>query len=508
MRRTQLLRELNDEKESLERVIAERAQSEFTHDGADTQLSDVTPEDLMDRLPPQAALVQLVRTERWQPTNEGAADVVKKVVYDAFVVTRKTDAADRSDERLDVHWIELGDAAEIDDHIATWRKAILSGEGGTRGKRLSKKTEKPDVKSAEASRDQLHQRVWKPISSALGSRPRVVIVPDGDFHRMPWIALPGTQSDYLIEEVQVTTAADGRQLAQLLQQQQRSDESAAQGGVDTGQQLENFLLIGGVEYNAELPKPEGGHKRQARETTWSFLQGTREEITAIGDVVPTEHTRTLVGEHAMEAAVKSEFERAAVIHIATHGYFADDIDEDLTNDSARGEALGPRQTSTTLTARNPLLQCGLTLAGCNCDVWLDADGLPVDSGQDGYLSAEEIMGMDLGNARLVVLSACETGLGSIGSGEGVFGLQRALHISGVKSTIASGWKVDDRATQLLMTEMYHKMFDEGLSPADALHAAQLRVLRHFNRKTGKLEDSNSQPAPPYYWAAFSLSGVL
>ena len=115
--------------------------------------------------------------------------------------------------------------------------------------------------------------------------------------------------------------------------------------------------------------------------------------------------------------------------------------------------------------------------------------------------------MDLGRTRLVVLSACETGLGRIGNGEGVFGLQRALHISGVKSTIASGWKVDDRATQLLMTEMYQQMFDGGLSAADALHAAQTRVLRQFNRTTGQLEEGNTQLAPPYYWAAFSLSGV-
>ncbi|MCA9178999.1 MAG: CHAT domain-containing protein, partial [Planctomycetales bacterium] len=238
------------------------------------------------------------------------------------------------------------------------------------------------------------------------------------------------------------------------------------------------------------------------------LEGTREEVAAISKVVPSAQTQQLLGEHALEAAVKSELERAAVIHIATHGYFANDLDEDLTNDSSRGESLGPRQTSSMLAARNPLLQCGLTLAGCNCDVWVDANGLPVDGGQDGYLSAEEIMGMDLGKARLVVLSACETGLGNIGSGEGVFGLQRALHISGVKSTIASGWKVDDRATQQLMTEMYRRMFADKLTPADALHAAQLRVLRQFNPQTGQLDERNAKPAPPYYWAAFSLSGAF
>lgn len=506
--RTQLLRKLNEEKEALERIIAERSRSSTTLGGTYSQFADVTPQELMELLPPQAALVQLVKTERWQPTEQGATEVAKKIVYDAFVVSRKIDATGSSDnaDPLDVHWIELGDAAEIDNLITTWRSAILRGDGGTRGRRLGKKDPQPDVKSAEASRDALNQRVWKPISSALGTRSRVVIVPDGDFHRMPWVALPGTESDYLIEEVQITTAADGRQLAQLLQQQQSIDGIAKEAAnSDTGSN--NFLLIGGIDYNVQLPKPEGSQASQPRDSTWSFLKGTQEEIVAISEVIPTENTRQLVGEHALEEVVKAEIEKANVIHIATHGYFAADIDEDLTNDSSRGEALGQRQTSSSLSARNPLLQCGLTLAGCNSDVWLDANGLPLDNGQDGYLSAEEIMGMDLGSTRLVVLSACETGLGSVGNGEGVFGLQRALHISGVKSTIASGWKVDDRATQLLMTEMYHQIFEEGLSVADALHAAQIRVLRQFNHTTGQLEEINSQAAPPYYWAAFSLSGI-
>ena len=506
--RAQLQRELNEEKEALERTTAEHSRSSSTHGESHSQLDNVTPKDLMERLSPQTVLVQLVKTERWQPTEQGATDVAKKLVYDAFVITRKNDAAGSSDtaDRLEVHWIELGDAAEIDSHITTWRNAILRGDGGTRGKRLGKKDPQPDVKSAEASRDALHQRVWKPISSVLGNRSRLVIVPDGDFHRMPWVALPGNESDYLIEEVQFTTAADGRQLAQLLQQQ-HSIDAMAKEAANSDTSSNNFLLIGGIEYNAKLAKPEGGQTSQARDTKWSFLKGTREEIAAIVEVLPTEKTLQLVGEHALEELVKSELEKASMIHIATHGYFADDIGEDLTKDSARGEARGPRQTAMTLSTRNPLLQCGLTLAGCNCDVWLDAKGLPLDNGQDGYLSAEEIMGMDLGRTRLVVLSACETGLGRIGNGEGVFGLQRALHISGVKSTIASGWKVDDRATQLLMTEMYHQMFDGGLSAADALHAAQTRVLRQFNRNSGQLEEGNTQLAPPFYWAAFSLSGV-
>ena len=506
--RAAVLRELNDQKEALERIIAERAQAGNIRDDADALLCDVTPSDLMNRLPAQTAVVQLVRTERWHPAKQNANEVIKELVYDAFVVTKNSSAEDTADASgLQVQWVELGDALQIDSHIAKWRKAILIGEGGTRGRRVGKRAPKPDSKISALSREVLYQQVWQPIANALGSNSRVVMIPDGDFHRLPWVALPGAKADYLIEEIQITTAADGRQLAQLLKSRQAT-ESAATNRTPARPPSESFLLIGGVEYNAELPAPEDGFERQARDTTWAFLKGTREEVAAIGKVLPPEQTRQLLGEDAMEEVIKEEFERADIIHIATHGYFADDIDEDLTNDETRGAESGPRHTTNRLAARNPLLQCGLTLAGCNCDVWLDANGLPIDCGQDGYLSAEEIMGMDLATARLVVLSACETGLGSIGNGEGVFGLQRALHISGVQSTIASGWKVDDRATQILMTEMYRQMFSEGLSPADALHAAQLRILRQFNRDTGQLEDDASKPAPPYYWAAFSLSGAF
>ncbi|MCA9174992.1 MAG: tetratricopeptide repeat protein, partial [Planctomycetales bacterium] len=300
--RAEMLRELNEKKESLERIVAEQAQSAPTGDDDATQLSGIAPDVLMGLLPPQLALVQIVRTERWQPTKHDATEVFKKAVYDAFVVSPISEGAEGSVARWDVQWVELGDAAPIDDHIAKWRSAILRREGGTRGKRLGSKQPKSDDNSEDVSRDFLRRQVWEPISTALGGRSRVVIVPDGNFHRMPWIALPGAQKDYLIEEVQITTAADGRQLARLLQQQRAATKT----------QLDNFLLIGGVEYNAELPMPKEGQARQARETTWPLLEGTREEVAAISKVVPSAQTQQLLGEHALEAAVKSELERAAV----------------------------------------------------------------------------------------------------------------------------------------------------------------------------------------------------
>ncbi|MFK7736341.1 MAG: CHAT domain-containing protein [Pirellulaceae bacterium] len=498
--RTNLLQELNQEKESLERAIAEQAISEQTTNIAD----EIKPEALLPHLNPRSAFVQIVKTERWLSAPNDSRAIEKTALYDAFVVTQKRSRPDPGE--LDVKWITLGEAEIVEQHIDTWRTSILRGEGGTRGRRVRNTTSNIDTAESANSRDWLNQNIWKPISAAIGNRSQVIIVPDGSFYRMPWIALPGSERDYLIEEVQITTAADGRQLVQLLQQK-KTPISAGIENSNSAPVVDTYLLVGGVEYDSPLPKPVEAERRQARASSWPFLSGTKEEVSAISEILPQDKICLLQGAEAQEAAVKAKFEDASVVHIATHGYFADNFDEKLTDDSSRGDSGSSRQTSMSLVKRNPLLQCGLTLAGCNSDIWIDENGLPVDCGQDGYLSAEEIMGMDLSRATLVVLSACETGLGRIESGEGVFGLQRALHISGVKSTIASGWKVDDRATQILMTTLYRKMSSEGLSPADALRAAQIELLRNFNPTSGELEDGSLQLAPPYYWAAFSLSGV-
>ena len=142
---------------------------------------------------------------------------------------------------------------------------------------------------------------------------------------------------------------------------------------------------------------------------------------------------------------------------------------------------------------------------------------------DGILRASEIESASLQNVDLVVLSACETGLGKVASGEGLTGLQRAFQIAGARTVIASLWKVDDAATTELMRLFYTNLWEKKMSKLDALREAQLTMLNHYDATTGELRglggdrvkvDPN-KPAPkpdptkrldPRYWAAFQLSG--
>ena len=136
-----------------------------------------------------------------------------------------------------------------------------------------------------------------------------------------------------------------------------------------------------------------------------------------------------------------------------------------------------------LTVRNPLLLSAVVLAGANSPQATRPPGL--STGDDSYMTAEEVVNLDLRNSELVVLSACETE-GSVGGGEGVYSLQRAFRLAGARSVIASLWKVDDDATRALMVEFYENLWEEKMGKTRALCQAQLTVMRHYDPRTGTL----------------------
>src|SRR5581483_10019796 len=137
---------------------------------------------------------------------------------------------------------------------------------------------------------------------------------------------------------------------------------------------------------------------------------------------------------------------------------------------------------------NPLLRSGLALAGAN--IWL-CGGSPPAEAEDGLLTAEDVTGMDLLDTELVVLSACETGLGQVHVGEGVFGLRRAFAVAGAKRLVMSLWKVPDQQTKELMIDFYARVLD-GQGVSDSLRGAQMAMMkRHLL---------------PYFWGAFVCLG--
>ena len=138
---------------------------------------------------------------------------------------------------------------------------------------------------------------------------------------------------------------------------------------------------------------------------------------------------------------------------------------------------------------NPLLRCGLLLAGCNKPSDAAAEGV-----EDGILTGLEIVGTDLRGTELVVLSACETGLGEDVKGEGLIGLTRGFMYAGSPRVVVSLWSVDDEATSQLMATSYKNMLQHGRKPSAALRAAQIEMWQH------------TQWQAPFYWAAFTLQG--
>jgi CHAT domain-containing protein len=213
----------------------------------------------------------------------------------------------------------------------------------------------------------------------------------------------------------------------------------------------------------------------------------------------------LTGAAAGEAAVKAASAGRRVVHFATHGFFLDSRCEPapagvravgglVTASPAARPATPPPGAAAVAAARvdNPLLLSGLALAGANRRAAARADR------DDGILTAEEIAGLDLHGTEWAVLSACDTGLGEIRAGEGVFGLRRAFQIAGARTVIMSLWPVDDRATRSWMHTLYAARFQRQLDTAAAVREAGLAMLRE--RRTARLSTH------PFYWAAFVAAG--
>jgi CHAT domain-containing protein len=204
---------------------------------------------------------------------------------------------------------------------------------------------------------------------------------------------------------------------------------------------------------------------------------------------------------ATKEKVREALAKVRYAHLATHGFFAEEEIKSALS-GRKPDAFFGREG---VTGWHPLLLSGIVLAGANKE--------PREGEEDGILTALEVSEMQLPKLELVVLSACETGLGKEeAGGEGLLGLQRAFQVAGARTVIASLWQVDDKATQALMSEFYRVAWDPDtiVSRAEALRRAQLSILKEGKRrgiakKAEKLPKGETR-LPPLYWAAFVLSG--
>jgi CHAT domain-containing protein/tetratricopeptide (TPR) repeat protein len=467
--------EWNDRKEKLEAELARQ----IPEMSLARRLAVADRRAVAGALPPDSVLVEFVRIEFFDARAVPARGESrwKDARYLAFVMP--------AGEPDDVALVDLGAAESIDEKIAALRSAITGeGDGGPARDLGAPAEGDGNVNTPEAG-TAVRAAVFDPLADFLGRRRRLLLSPDGDLSRLPFEILPLDQDRFLIDDYSVSYVSCGRDVLRF----------AAQSHVEPGEPL----VVADPDFDLGQESADEGrtraprHERQSRDLdrsrVFGRLPGTRaegEEIAPMLGVQPW-----LAGE-ALEAHLKA-CRSPRILHLATHGFFLADQERAaggelrdigaLEPDSEKG---GSRLTG--LGIENPLLRSGLALAGAN--TWLKR-GIPPPDAEDGILTAEDVSGLDLLATQLVVLSACETGLGEIRTGEGVFGLRRAFALAGARTLIMSLWKVPDRQTQELMADFYQRALN-GQSRADALRDAQLAAKAKYGN--------------PLYWGAFICEG--
>ena len=423
---------LQEQKERIEREISSR-NAEFS-----VQAPTVTLKDIKAEIPPDAALIEFATYRPYdskaENTEEGYGDP-RYVVY----VLKKSGEVQAKD---------LGDLKTINKAINDFRQALRD----------------PKRKDVQQFARIVDEKILMPIRDSLSKTKHLLISPDGDLNLIPFEALIDEKGKYLIESHVVSYLTSGRDLLRL-----KSPRSSKSGT----SVIANPLFSENMDAKPNEKTKSVTATRNLDGTYFAPLAGTIAEANSIKNLFPD---AVIFSEgKATEAALK-QIAAPKILHIATHGFFLENLDE-------LGRSNVQKSDSTTEPI-NPLVRSGIALTGAN----KRAGG----ENNDGILTALEASGLNLWGTKLVVLSACDTGLGEVRNGEGVYGLRRAFVLAGTETLMMSLWQVSDIVTRELMTN-YYKNLKNGDGRSAALRQAQLEMLKKQNRH-------------PFYWASFIQSG--
>jgi CHAT domain-containing protein len=458
-------------------------------------------------LPKNSTLIEFLRFNvfNFKATVTNGETLWESARYVAFVVPAGQPDA--------VQMIDLGEAEPIDKMVRTFRE-LLGREAGE---------DMWDVA------DKLREAVVDPLLGT-GENQRIFLATDGELNLLPFEVLcsKSNKKKLLIDEHQFSYLGTGRDLIRL------REKSAVKRGTAVIAADPAFELS--EDGSAGPGQTHSGLARELEREGVGFppLPGTRIEGERIA--------RLLQVKPWMDKAVLDKhlkLERSPwILHAATHGYFLSDQETALAKMRQRVEMIAPgmkppawsRLQEKPLT--NPMLRSGLALAGSQN--WLDRKKLPEEA-EDGLLTAEDVSLMDLRGTELVVLSACQTGLGAVRHGEGVFGLRRGFVIAGARTLVMSLWKVDDLAAVILMNRFYENLLERKMGRGDALREAQQYLRKKITigtireewlndemieklaggnmhvrarLETWKLSSDGVRPfGDVYYWGAFILHGA-
>jgi len=454
------IKTLEEQREKLEDQISRRS-AEFR-----AQSQPVTLSSVQAVIPARAALIEYAAYRPYNARNTGPEDELEAPRYVAYIVRRQGEP----------QWVELGAKQPIDDAIDKLRKALRDRK-------------RRDYKRLARAVDRL---VMQPIRPLLGTTRRVLVAPDGNINLVPFAALVDQNNRFLVERYSFSYLTSGRDLLRLQVKQPSKQTALIVANPNFGSNLgddakdkpasERILRYKAGVQSAEV---KGSAITQAY---FPALPGTAGEAQALKSLLSG--ARVLTQNEATEAVIK-QVSSPNVLHVATHGFFLEDV---VKPQAGARQAAGASSPS----VENPLLRSGLALAGAN-----QLKSGPANE-EDGILTALEAADLDLWGTKLVVLSACQTGIGDVKDGEGVYGLRRALVLAGSESQVMSLWSVSDLATRNLMIEYYQRL-QRGEGRTEALRQVQLGFLRRLTRGAAK-PGAAADYSHPYYWAGFIQSG--
>ncbi len=316
----------------------------------------------------------------------------------------------------------------------------------------------------------LYDIIWRPMEQYLKDIDNIYISPGGLLHKVSFSTLCTGENSYIIDHCNLFLLSTTAKVTSM--------EKFLVDGETT------FGLFGGITYSTV---PSSGE-------TWNYLKGTLDETAMISGLLKEQfsHVQLITDTLATEERFKSVAPQCQALHLATHGFFFPDPEEiriavESVTEEGEVEFRGGTPNfgyNNFVQNQNPLMRSGLVFAGVN-DYW---GGAKAVTGDDGVLTSLEVINIDLRKNKLVVLSACETGLGDIAGSEGVYGLQRAFKMAGTNFLIMSLWQIPDKETAEFMQTFYTLLIKE-------------KDLQNAFTQTQSIM---RQQYDPYFWAAFVL----
>ena len=428
--------------EAIKRLEAkkERLEADLSEDSAElrAQMQPVTLEAVQASIPDDAALLEFAIYRPFNPKAERNAEAYDAPRYAAYIVRRHAPP----------HGVDLGAVGSIDEVVAAFREALRDPRRGGLQERAR----------------HLDELILQPLRAHFGGAARLLISPDGELNLVPFEALVDEQNRYLIERYAISYLTSGRDLLRMrVARTNRSrpviiaDPLFGEPGTTRTDTRRRDVAATRVTQRDSVTTGDD------RSTMYfAPLGATAAEARAIKTLFPD--ATLLTGPRATKAALQ-RVEAPIILHIASHGFFL-------------------RETPGTAHVDNPLLRSGLALAGAN---------VARDERDDGIFTALEASSLNLWGTRLVTLSGCDTGVGEVRNGEGVYGLRRAFVLAGTETVVMSLWPVSDAIARETMVAYYTRL-RAGLGRGDALRQAKLEMLRRDGRQH------------PFYWATFIQSG--